>query len=85
MTKTYNRFHDPEEINEDVAEMHRLHIEMDKAVATAYGWGDLILGHDFHETPKGLRFTISEAARREVLSRLLELNHQRGGGRRGAA
>jgi len=50
---------------------------MDQAVAAAYGWDDLELAHDFHETPQGLRFTISEAARREVLSRLLELNHQR--------
>ena len=27
--------------------------------------------------PQGLRFTISEAARREVLTRLLKLNHER--------
>jgi predicted secreted protein len=50
---------------------------MDTAVAAAYGWHDLTLNHDFHETKQGLRFTISEAARREVLDRLLELNHQR--------
>ena len=30
-----------------------------------------------HETKQGLRYTISEAARREVLDRLLALNHQR--------
>lgn len=35
------------------------------------------LGHDFHNTKQGIRFTISETARREVLDRLLELNHQR--------
>ena len=35
------------------------------------------LGHDFHETKQGLRFTISESARREVLDRLLRLNHER--------
>ena len=50
---------------------------MDKAVATAYGWQDLDLGHGFHETKQGIRFTISETARREVLDRLLALNHQR--------
>jgi hypothetical protein len=43
----------------------------------AYGWGDLDLGHGFHETAQGLRYTISEAARRQVLGRLLELNHAR--------
>jgi hypothetical protein len=50
---------------------------MDHAVAAAYGWHDLTLGHDFHATPQGVRFTVSEAARRELLSRLLALNHQR--------
>jgi hypothetical protein len=34
-------------------------------------------GHGFHETAQGVRYTVSEAARREVLGRLLELNHQR--------
>ena len=50
---------------------------MDKAVAAAYGWSDLDLGHGFHETKQGTRFTISESARREVLARLLKLNHER--------
>ena len=54
-----------------------LHVEMDNAVAAAYGWGDLDLGHGFHETPQGVRYTISEEARREVLARLLRLNHER--------
>jgi hypothetical protein len=52
-------------------------IELDNSVAAAYGWHDLDLGHGFHKTKQGIRFTISEAARREVLDRLLELNHQR--------
>jgi hypothetical protein len=43
----------------------------------AYGWDDLDLGHGFHATPQGTRFTLSEAARREVLARLLRLNHER--------
>jgi hypothetical protein len=50
---------------------------MDEAVAKAYGWDDLDLGHGFHETKQGMRYTISEAARREVLGRLLKLNHER--------
>lgn len=77
LTKTYNRFHDPEETAADIVELRRLHVEMDQAVAAAYGWQDLDLGHGFHETKQGIRFTISEAARREVLDRLLALNHQR--------
>lgn len=77
LTKTYNRFHDPENTSDDIIKMRRLQNEMDLAVATAYGWQDLDLGHGFHETKQGIRFTISEAARREVLDRLLALNHQR--------
>jgi hypothetical protein len=33
--------------------------------------------HDFHPTKQGVRFTLCETARQEVLDRLLELNHQR--------
>jgi hypothetical protein len=77
LTKTYNRFHDPNETADDIQKLRELHIEMDREVANAYGWQDLDLGHDFHTTKQGIRFTISETARREVLDRLLELNHQR--------
>ena len=43
----------------------------------AYGWSDLDLGHDFHETKQDVRYTLSESARRTVLDRLFALNHQR--------
>ena len=77
LTKTYNRFHDPDETASDIQKLRELHVEMDNAVSTAYGWIDLALGHGFHDTKQGTRFTISESARREVLARLLKLNHQR--------
>jgi hypothetical protein len=77
LTQTYNRFHNPAETTADIARLRELHVEMDHAVAAAYGWRDLDLGHGFHETRQGLRFTISEPARREVLGRLLRLNHER--------
>lgn len=77
LTQTYNRFHNPAETNADVIELRSLQVEMDQAVAAAYGWQDLNLGHCFHETKQGIRYTISEGARREILDRLLELNHRR--------
>ena len=77
LTSTYNRFHNPTEASADIARLRSLHVEMDQAVAAAYGWTDLDLGHDFHQTKQGLRFTISEPARQEVLDRLLELNYAR--------
>jgi hypothetical protein len=77
LTKTYNRFHAPDESSADIQKLRELHVEMDQAVAAAYGWTDLKLDHGFHETKQGVRFTISEPARREVLQRLLKLNHER--------
>jgi hypothetical protein len=77
LTKTYNRFHVPDETSADIGKLRELHVEMDAAVATAYGWSDLALDHGFHETKQGVRYTISEVARREVLSRLLTLNLER--------
>lgn len=76
LTKTYNRFHNPAEYAPDIAQLRELHREMDEAVARVYGWEDLRLEHGFHETKQGMRWTISEEARREVLDRLLLLNHQ---------
>jgi hypothetical protein len=77
LTKTYNRFHDPDDTSADIQRLRQFHVEMDQVVAAAYGWTDLDLGHDFHQTKQGLRYTISEPARREVLARLLKLNHER--------
>ena len=42
LTKTYNRFHDPAETSADIIKLRQLHVEMDYAVAQAYGWDDLI-------------------------------------------
>jgi hypothetical protein len=77
LTATYNRVHNPKEEAADIVELRRLHVELDNAVATAYGWQDLVLDHDFWETRQGTRFTIGPDARVEVLDRLLELNHAR--------
>jgi hypothetical protein len=77
LTTTYNRFHNADERAADIARLRELHVAMDQAVAAAYGWDDLALSHGSHETAQGLRFTIDEHARREILGRLLELNHQR--------
>jgi hypothetical protein len=77
LTKLYNRFHDPDDTSADIQKLRDLHIEMDQAVSSAYGWMNFDLGHGFHETRQGVRFTISESARREVLQCLLKLNHER--------
>jgi len=63
-------------------ELRRLHRELDEAVRDSYGWQDLKLDHDFYEVetlPENgrVRYTISPTARKEVLRRLLALNHER--------
>jgi hypothetical protein len=65
-----------------ILELRKLHRKMDEAVLASYGWTDLNLGHDFHEVetlPENdrVRYTISPEARKELLKRLLALNHQR--------
>jgi hypothetical protein len=42
-------------------------------------WREIKLGHGFHETRQGVRFTISPQARVDVLDKLLALNHYRHG------
>lgn len=54
---------------------------MDEAVIKAYGWTDIDLAHAFYEVdylPENdrVRYTISPEARKEILKRLLELNHK---------
>ncbi|MGI4744249.1 MAG: Eco57I restriction-modification methylase domain-containing protein [Janthinobacterium lividum] len=61
--------------------LRELQRQLDEAVATVYGWADLSLAHGFYEQdylPENdrTRYTISPAARREVLRRLLQLNHE---------
>jgi hypothetical protein len=77
LTKTYNRFHDPDETHPDIQTLRDLHRQMDETVAAAYGWDDLSLNHNFHDTKQGIRYTIDEPARRELLDRLLQLNFDR--------
>jgi hypothetical protein len=64
-----------------IIKLRQLHVEMDQEVLEAYGWSDIHLRHDFYEVdylPENdrVRYTIHPDARREVLKRLLELNHK---------
>jgi hypothetical protein len=85
MTKTYNRFHDPTEIAEDIQRLRELHAAMDRAVLEAYGWHDLAArahpifldeSNEDDHTYQGRLFWPSDF-RDEVLARLLALNAER--------
>lgn len=80
LTKLYNLVNDPgleAGTDPDVDRMRTIHVDLDAAVAAAYGWNDLDLTHGFHTYRKMTRWTLSPATRVEILDRLLEENHRR--------
>lgn len=92
LTKTYNRFHDPGDMDPGVARLRELHDAMDRAVLDAYGWTDIqpkcefLLDYEEEEGEeengprrrrKPWRYRWPDETRDEVLARLLELNRQR--------
>ena len=80
LTKLYNLVNDPElpaGVDADVDRMRQIHVELDREVMAAYGWGDIDLDHGFHTYRQMTRWTVCPAARVEILDRLLEENHRR--------
>ena len=88
LTKTYNRFHDPNETATGIARLRDLHADMDRAVLDAYGWPDIptdcdfLLDYPIDEEEWGsrqrpYRYRWPDDVRDEVLARLLDLNAQR--------
>ncbi len=85
LTKTYNRFHDPDETDPEIAMLRDLHAAMDRAVLDAYGWTDIptdcefLLDYTVDEESWGTRkkpyrYRWPDEVRDEVLARLLALN-----------
>ena len=88
LTKTYNRFHNPEEHDIEIAKLRELHAAMDSAVLDAYGWSDIstdcefLLDYEIDEEEWGRRkkpwrYRWPDEVRDEVLARLLALNAER--------
>ncbi len=77
LTSLYNKFHDPACNDEDVGVLRSLMAEMDRATLAAYEWSDLQPEHGFHTLVEGVRFSMQDSLRAEILDRLLALNHTR--------
>ena len=88
LTKTYNRFHNPDERDPEIVKLRELHTAMDRAVLAAYGWSDIstdcefLLDYEIDEEEWGdkkkpYRYRWPDEVRDEVLARLLELNAER--------
>jgi hypothetical protein len=92
LTKTYNRFQDPNEHSPDILKLRELHAALDRAVLDAYDWTDLkprcefLLDYEEEEDDEEVSgrqrkkpwcYRWPDDFRDEVLARLLELNKQR--------
>ncbi|QFP75031.1 type IIL restriction-modification enzyme MmeI [Deinococcus sp. AJ005] len=82
LTGIYNRLHDPSEIGPEISALRDVHVAVDERLKMLYGFGDVDLGHGFHDVgylpaEDRTRFTISESARLELLRRLASLNKER--------
>ena len=89
MTKTYNRFHDPDEDDPGILRLRELHAAMDRAVLAVYGWDDLPTDCDFlpdHEDDPNarIRYRWPDTVQNDVLARLLALNAIRAAAEAGA-
>jgi hypothetical protein len=69
------------ELLEDIGEFRKIAVKLDKIIIDAYEWTEIGLDHSFYDLeylPENdrTRFSIRPDARREILKRLLLLNHQ---------
>lgn len=88
LTKTYNRFHDPNNLEPRISKLRELHTALDRAVLAAYGWSEVktdcefLLDHEMDEEELGNKkkpwhYRWPDDIHDEVLARLLQLNAQR--------
>ena len=82
LTKFYNDFHDPQILEPDLEGLRKQQSSLNETVVAAYGWEDIDLATGFHQVSylpdgKNTRFTVSEAARNELVQRLALLNKER--------
>ena len=82
LTDFYNSFHSPECKDSEFEGMREVKTRIDQLVIASYGWDDLELDHGFRDSkflPDNdcTRFSITDPARKKIISRLLKLNHIR--------
>lgn len=83
LTGIHNHLHDPAIQHPAIVRLRSQQVALDEATLAAYGWTDIALNHGFRELPQGMRFTVAAAAQRELLDRILSLNHRRFAGETG--
>lgn len=76
LTDVAKLMHKPSCRDADIESLRQAVIANDAAVTAAYGW-EVDLEHDFYDMGRGPRFTVSPAARTQMLRLLLAENHRR--------
>lgn len=79
-TDLYTLVNDPAvscSVDQNIRSLRETHRVVDEEVMRAYGWSDIPLEHGFHTYRQVGRWTVSPAARVEILDRLLEENQRR--------
>lgn len=82
MTKFYNDLHNETLDTPEIANCRCLHAKLSESILVAYGFSDIDLDYGFREVPylperDRVRYTMSEDARQDILTRLAELNRCR--------
>lgn len=82
LTTLLNEFNNASSQIANIEALRQIQISLDNEVLRLYGWNDIALKHDFYtlnhlSENDNIRFTISPKARKEILKRLLKLNHER--------
>lgn len=77
LTTLSRRVHDAKEQSADIVALRVLETEMNQAIARAYGWCDLSMERSFCETKRGMRLSVPELVKMEILGRLVRLNQER--------
>lgn len=87
LTEIQNLLHNHKLAQEDslyqeVLRYRNIQCDLDNEVLRIYGWTDIKLNHNFYEVDylsekDRIRFTIHPDSRKEILKRLLKLNHDR--------
>tara|TARA_R110002096_G_scaffold365570_2_gene558915 strand:- start:3968 stop:5119 length:1152 start_codon:yes stop_codon:yes gene_type:complete len=81
LTNLYNEYHNPKGIL-DIERFRNIQKELDQTILDSYSCSSVELKHNFYEVDylpekDNIRYTIHPDARKEILKRLLSLNHER--------
>ncbi len=76
LTQCYNRLKDPREADPRITELRQLHLEMDRAVLAAYGWGEIDVP-PFTTPETAAEHRALEAFKDDIIDRLFQLNADR--------